>query len=281
MKCELPKYRTTQLPERLLVVGLVCMVSAGAAQAQTDTRLSGSSVVLSFGSSPLESPPRWIPPVASLIVPGSGQLLSGRARGLISLALEAWLVSRVVALDRKGDHEAREYRALAYSVARQAFSATRPDGPFEYYETMEKFVESGVYDLDAGPGFTPESDTTTFNGSLWLLARRTFFANPDSLPDPDSPQFLAATTFYSERAITDEFRWSWRNAQLEQDVFRGSIRASDDAYRQRTNFLGVLVLNHLVSAIDAFITARGRRPIVIPNVDIRPEQATLSWTLRF
>lgn len=209
--------------------------------------------------------------------------MNGRSRGLVALAVEAWLIARVVAWDRKADREAQEYRDLAFDIARRSFTNVRQDGPFEYYESMEKFVESGVYDLDAGPGFAPETDTTTFNGSLWLLARRTFFANPDSAPPPDSPAFIGALAFYRTRAVADDFRWSWRNAQLEQDAFRGTIRASDEAYRQRTNFMGALILNHLASAVDAFLSARGRRPAAMPRMDFRsdPEEVTLSWRFGF
>ncbi len=227
--------------------------------------------------------PAWLPPVASLLVPGSGQVLAGRSRGVIYLALEVWLVARAVALGRKGDSEARQYRDIAFNVARRSFTSSRRDGPFEYYETMEKYVESGLFDRDPGPGFLPESDTATFNGSVWALARRTFFANPDSLPAPDSPQYLAALTFYRERATADEFRWSWRDARLEQDVFRGTIRASDDAYRQRTNLYGALVLNHVASAIDALLTSRGRRPAAAPRVSFRtdPDAMVLQWRAAF
>ena len=225
----------------------------------------------------------WVPPVASLIVPGSGQLLRGRSRGLLNLALEVWLIARVVAWDRTADREAQEYRDLAFNVARRAFTDLRQDGPFEYYETMEKWVESGEFDLDPGPGFQPETDTSTFNGSVWLLARRTFFSHPDSIPNPESPAFIGAMAFYRTRAATDDFRWSWRNAQLEQDAFRSVIRSSDEAYRQRTNFLGALVLNHIASAVDAFLSARGRRPVAAPRMDFRsnPEEMRLSWSIEF
>jgi hypothetical protein len=224
-----------------------------------------------------------VPPLASLVIPGSGQLMTGRSRGLVNLALEVWLIARVLAWDRKADGEAREYRDLAFNVARRAFTNVRQDGPFEYYETMEKWVESGEFDIDPGPGFQPETDTTTFNGSVWLLARRTFFSNPDSAPPQESPAFIGALAFYRTRAVTDDFRWSWRNAQLEQDAFRSVIRASDEAYRQRTNFLGALVLNHLASAVDAFLSARGRRPGAVPRLDFRsdPDEVRLKWRVEF
>lgn len=200
------------------------------------------------------------------------------------LAVEAWLVSRALAAGQRGRSERAQYRALAYDVARRAFAPIRVDGPFDYYENMEKFVESGVFDQDPGSAFAPETDTTTFNGFVWLLARRTFFVNPDSAPDPSSPNWGHAVSFYAGRAVGTNFRWSWRNARLEQDVFRGSIRSSDDAFRDRTNYFGALVLNHLASAIDALISARtGRRPAAMPQMRIEtgPAGLTLLWTGSF
>jgi len=226
----------------------------------------------------------WVRPIASLIVPGTGQLLAGQARGVVYLALELWIGSRAIASSQQGNDQAARYRQLAYDVARRQFSSNRVDGPFEYYETMEKFVESGVFDADAGPAFVPEPDSTTYNGSVWALARRTFFENPDSLPDPSSAPYQQAVAFYQGKAVGGQFQWSWRGARLEQDVFRGAIRTSDDAFRQRTNYLGALVLNHLASAIDALISARaGQRAAVAPQVRFRanPNRASLVWTGRF
>jgi hypothetical protein len=226
----------------------------------------------------------WVRPVASLIVPGTGQLLAGQARGVVYLALELWIASRAIASNNVANDQAARYRQLAYDVARHQYSDTRVDGPFDYYETMEKFVESGVYDADAGPAFAPEPDSTTYNGSVWALARRTFFTNPDSIPDHASPAYKEAEDFYRSKAVDDQFRWSWRGARLEQDVYRGAIRTSDDAFRQRTNYLGALVLNHLASAIDALISAKaGERSAVTPQVHFRanPNVASLVWTGRF
>ena len=245
--------------------------------------VSAGSSAPSLDSQPVLHPV-WVRPVASLLLPGTGQLLAGQARGVVYLAFELWIVSRAAVANQRGNEQAARYRELAYDVARRQYSSARVDGPFEYYETMEKFVESGVYDEDAGPAFVPEGDSTTYNGSVWSLARRTFFANPDSLPDQASPAYGQAVAFYQDRAVGGQFQWSWRGARLEQDVFRVAIRSSDDAFRQRTNYLGVLVLNHLVSAIDALISARAEsRSPVVPQVRFQanPDAAVLVWTGRF
>ena len=220
----------------------------------------------------------------SLVVPGSGQLAGHQERGLVYLALEAWLISRALSAGGRGTTQRERYRQIAFDVARRAFNPARRDGPFDYFETMEKFVESGAYNTGAGGGFTPEGDTTTFNGFVWQLARRTFFVNPDSAPAPGSPQYLAALSFYQQRAIPATFQWSWKGARLEQDVFRVAIRSSDDAFRERTNLLGALVVNHLVSAIDALISVRmGRRSRVVPRIQFDPVPGSVSllWTGSF
>jgi len=226
----------------------------------------------------------WQRVTASLLVPGSGQLMARQSRGVVYLAVEVWAVARAAAMDHRGNERARQYRDLAYEVARRDFSTTRVDGPFEYYETMEKFVESGAYDTDAGPGFQPESDPRTYNGAVWLLARRTYFADPDSLPPADSPAYASAINFYRSRAATDQFRWSWRDARLEQDVFASQIHAADVAFQQRTNYLGILVLNHLASFVDALVSARLGRRAVAPRVSFpgpTPDEVGLVWSATF
>src|SRR2546425_4176291 len=145
---------------------------------------------------------------------------------------------------------------LAFDVARRGFTAVRRDTVFEYYEMMERFTESGEFDRDPGPALAPESDPTTFNGSVWLLARRTFWADPDTPPDPSSPEYAAALQFYEQHAVGPGFRWSWRNAAAQQQVFRQKIAQSDHAFRSAQSHLGVLLANHVASAVDALISSR-------------------------
>jgi hypothetical protein len=225
----------------------------------------------------------FVAPLASLIIPGSGQLINGQERGLMYLATEAWAVARAIARSRQGRHEREHYEDLAFRVARQQFATERGGAPFSYYETLGEFTESGEFDLDPGPGFMPETSSVTFNGSVWALARETFFEDPDNPPPAGSPPYQAAIEFYSRRAVSGQFRWSWRNARLEQDVFRAAIRASDEAFRAATNYLGVLVLNHLGSTVDALITWRLRGQRAMPRLTPgrNAESVVISWQFRF
>ncbi len=198
----------------------------------------------------------WVRPAASLVVPGLGQLLGREDRGAVYLAVEGYSLARILQLNHEGRTEADRFRDLAFAVARHGFTAVRRDTVFEYYETMERFVASGEFDRDAGPVLAPETDPATYNGSVWLLAQRTFWPDPSTPPDPGSPEYAAALQFYEQHAVGPDFRWSWRNAPLQQQVFRETIRKSDDAFRSAQSYLGILLANHVASAVDALISSR-------------------------
>jgi hypothetical protein len=201
--------------------------------------------------------------VLCTVVPGSvgaqraaaaspAALLAGGAPGGVELLAEApW-----VRLRSEADEERDRYRDLAFTVARAPFTPAGRDTVFEYFEQMERFVDSGPFDTDPGPALTPTNDETTFNGSIWKLARETFLADPTAMPDTASVEYRRALDFYRRRAVGPNFRWSWRNAGLEQDLFRQSIRKSDDAFRSARQYLGLVLVNHLMSAVDAFVSER-------------------------
>jgi len=197
--------------------------------------------------------------LASAVLPGTGQALLGQDRFIAYLAVEAFAWARYRADAREGQRARASYRRLASEVARRPFSATRPLGDFEYYERMEKFPESGVFDAIEGGLIEPESDTTTANGAIWLLARQTYWSDPNIPPAVDSPEYARAANFYRERAIRPEYRWSWTNARLEYAEFRRTIRRSNNAYRTSLQDLGLVIANHALSTVDAFITVRLRR----------------------
>jgi hypothetical protein len=201
----------------------------------------------------------WWAPAASAILPGSGQAVLRQDRAIGYLAAEAYGWIRFAADLREARRQRSAYRQLAATVARAYFDEVKPSGNFEYYERMEHFVESGVFDASVVDGTQPETDPETFNGSLWLRARSTFWEDPTVPPPAGSDPYLSAVRYYEERAIRPEFRWSWRDAQLEQDLFRRTIDRSNDAYRRSLQDLGVILANHVLSTVDAYVTLRIRR----------------------
>lgn len=228
---------------------------------------------------------RWFPPLASLVVPGSGQLLEGHDRGLVYLATEVWFLARALALSQQGRRERARLQNIALDVARRGFTTTGATGSWDYYEAMSEWVESGAYNTSTTGGFQPETDTLTYNGAMWLLARRNYWVNPDSMPPDTSAAYLAAVKFYEQRAFGAQFRWSWRNARLELDEYRNAIYQSNQGYQEATNYLGALVVNHLASVVDAFITARLGRGAAraVPQVGVSgsPQRLWLLWEYPF
>lgn len=199
--------------------------------------------------------------LASAIVPGAGQAMLKQDRVVTYLAIEAYSWVRYVADAREGQQARSRYRNLASEVARRPFSATRPLGDFDYYERMEKFAESGAFDAIPGGDLDPESDTTTANGAIWLLARQTYWSDPSVPPPRSSDEYMFAEKFYRERAVGPDYRWSWTNARLEYAEFRRTIRRSNNAYRNSLADLGLVIANHALSTVDGFITVRLRRRV--------------------
>lgn len=198
----------------------------------------------------------WVRPLASLVLPGMGQALSGQDRAAVYGAVEIYVLSRYIQLQHDANVNAELYHQLAFAVAQRGFAAARRDTIFEYYETMEKFTASGRFNTGAGPGLNPETDPTTYNGSVWLLARRTYWADPNVPPPPNSPQYQAALSFYVQHAVGPAYQWTWQSASLQQQTFRDLIRTSDNGYRNAQGALGLLLANHVVSALDALISNR-------------------------
>jgi len=200
--------------------------------------------------------PPWWAPLASGVLPGLGQAAAGQDRWIAYATAEAYAWVRYATEVSEGRRQRRTYQSLARVVAREQFGGLRPVGDFEYYERMQHYAESGAFDAIPGAGVDPEPDTSSFNGAMWLLARRTFWDDPDDTPDATSSEYRLALGFYLDRAIRPQFRWSWRNALLEQDLFQRSIEASNDAFRQSIQSAGVLIANHALSMVDSYITVR-------------------------
>lgn len=220
----------------------------------------------------------------SALVPGGGQWLLGQGRWVPYLAVESWAWLQYRSRYQTGRQLARRYRELARQVPRRISPGPRPDGPFEYYEAMSKYSASGAFDADPWePGVQPEQNPNTYNGMIWKLARDMFLPAGSGPPDPDSPEYQLALQYYMERATPQEYAWSWGEHRLEQQAFADLIRQSDEAFRSATMALGLILANHLVSAVDAFVTARlrsareGLAPVEIES-GLDPQGGTLRWT---
>jgi hypothetical protein len=202
-------------------------------------------------------PSPWWAPLASAAVPGSGQLALKQWRAVGYVLLEAFVVAQHVRSSSDGRRERREYQRLAL-VARSPFSSTLPTGDQAYYERMLHHLESGVFDVVPGGALDPDPDPATYNGSVWLLARRTYWEDPEAPPARESAAYRNAEEFYLARAVRPEFRWSWVSAPAEMELFRKAVVRSNDAFRDAGLYLGAVLVNHAISMVDAYVTVRLR-----------------------
>ena len=216
----------------------------------------------------------WWVPLASTVLPGAGQALLGQDRSVAYLAVEGFALLGFLDQTNAARRERDRYRGLARDIARSAFPGSRPIGPWAYYELMEHYIESGVFDRFPGGEFSPETDQSTSNGAAWLLARQTYWRSPDIEPDHASAEYRRAIAMYIDRAVRPEFRYSWRNAQLEQDLYRRSITQANQAYRDATTQVALLIANHLLATVDAYVTLRLRGSLGAPG-----NRASLSASL--
>ena len=221
-----------------------------------DLQDSGPSVAL--GRVPPAGRAPWWAPAASAVVPGAGQFALRQQRSVAYVVAEAFLLVQYLAAQRDGDRERSAYRDLALTVARKAFDG-RALGTWDYYERLEQYLESGAYDRIPGGPVDPETDPSTYNGARWRLARETYWRDPNVAPATSSAEYQRALAFYQHSAVTDAFRWSWRDAQLQQDVYIQTIRSANRSYQRAVNVLGLVAVNHLASLVDAYVSVRIRR----------------------
>ena len=216
--------------------------------------------------------PKWAP-VASLVMPGAGQAALRQTRGVAYVAAEAYAWVQALEFRREANRSRAEYRRSATNVARAPFGATR-DTSWAYYEALEERIESGRYNATPGGPLTPETDTSTYNGNTWYQLRALYWDPETQIPTAD-PRYQRALRDYEVRAVKDDFRWSWRNRQIEWDVYKNDIARENQLSRDVTMTLVVIGANHLVSAIDALASVR-LREFRGPQGEQRIE-ATVPW----
>ena len=201
--------------------------------------------------------PPWWTPLASAVLPGSGQAVArqSRAAGYLALELYTWLQYREARNDARRARS--EYRRIAREEARKPCVGSCPDGDWDYYELLEKayYVSSGRFDAIPGGALDPETADSTYNGSIWGLARELYFGDSLTLA-PTNPAYQRALDYYRSRAYGPEFAWSWRNAQGQQGVYRQSVAQWNRANRSATTALSVALANRVFSLVDAYVTLR-------------------------
>ena len=282
------KARTVSAARVLILAALVAPCTLGAQVVPLGPRRADAwAVPVAAPVAPIDFPgvSPGIATAASLAFPGSGQLILGQGRWALYVGLE--LTGWLVALDhrRTGHRQRSEYFDLSWMVARSGGTGPRQDdGDWEYYERMGSWLRSGSYDADPfRAGVQPEEDLKSFNGATWVLAKDLYL--PAGAGETN-PAYARALEYYEKRAYPAEQRWDWTGREASMIEYRNLITRSDEALRTATVVLGAVVANHLLSAVDAFVSSHapararvvtsaalrsvGTAPVLEWSVEIRP-----------
>ena len=158
----------------------------------------------------------------SLVVPGMGQLYTGAKRGYIYIAAEVGLLATYFILRNNASNTREDYRDLV----RQHVIFDGP-GSFEDWDPIEDFEHATQYE---NWNHVYDSEATRKRTGKWYWDdARSFKDEADVDIEFDSPNRLAAF-------------------DLRQDA--------NDTFQLARTVLGVAILNHVVSAVEARITTK-------------------------
>jgi hypothetical protein len=158
----------------------------------------------------------------SAVVPGSGQLYIGAKRGYLQVAAEvgllaAYFITRSSAQDLREDYREHVRQHVIF------------EGPtkFDDWDPIEDFEHATLFD-NWHNVYTDNNGEPLERVGRWYWADRKAFKD-EKREKPDSPQREVAY-------------------QLRMDA--------NDKFQSAKTFLGIAILNHVVSAIDARIAAK-------------------------
>ena len=170
----------------------------------------------------LKSPNRAF--LSSLFIPGSGQLYLGAKRGYLYIAAEVGLLAAYFVTRSDAENTRESYRERVR--AQVAF-----DGPggFDSWDPVEDYEHATLFDNWRNVYTKDKNGDPLERVGAWYWKDRRTFKDEDREGQHDSPQRLEALRLREEA-----------NGKFE---------------RART-FLGIAILNHVVSAIEARISAK-------------------------
>ena len=157
---------------------------------------------------------------ASLLVPGWGQRLAGRAgRARAFLATEAVLIGVFIGLRIQGEVRQERYIDYAELFAGVREASGKSDG---YYRNLGRYASTADYEDD-----------------LMRDARARY---GDDIEQREA--YVA-----SRRPPADE-AWLWEST-AHREAFTEMRRGSRSSFHRADQMIGIILLNHLLSAVDA------------------------------
>ena len=211
---------------------------------------------------------------SSAVIPGSGQAANKKwvRAGLYFLA-EAVMIGIYL----KGTHDAkveeRRYKHFAnnnWSVVNYAQWLVeyheQNNLSNKYIDDLEQHIQGKTAD------YSPNSDWSKIDIELLRnVERNTPFVYPEHIgnnfshvmPDYGSQQYYELISKYYQYGpgwndFTTQYQLNWDGSGMPENFILGARLANDfnDSYRLAGNMVSFLILNHIVSAFDAYLTVK-------------------------
>lgn len=285
----------------LLVMGNVTMVQTN--QSSQKITINDLKPDINFSKAdpvyvPLQQKAGWAL-LSSAILPGSGQVANNKwlRAGLYFLA-EAIMVGIHIKSYHDANVEQRRYKRFAdnnWSVV------TYSQWLVEYHEE-NNLTNSYIDDLreqikGKSANYNPDSDWNKVDIELLRnVEERTLFVYPNQIgnnfshvmPDYGFQQYYELISKYFQYGpgwndFSTEYQLLWDGTGMPQNFVLGANMAEgfNDSYRLAGNMVSFLILNHIVSAFDAFLTVKSRNKKLETKSNLMNPHRTFSVKIHF
>lgn len=166
----------------------------------------------------------------SLAVPGSSQIARGKTKGYVMLISEAALLGSMYYM--KSESVLKTEEAYLYAIKHANILPGKYDEGF--FKNMGKYMGSGF-------------DAMEYNNEVRKKAMALYPGDP-----------LAQQEYIDQNAYGEENYWKWDSA--EDKSHYNKLRNKSLDYRSIGNMtMGVVMLNHIISGLDALISGNKER----------------------
>ncbi len=183
-------------------------------------------LLLLLGIAPLLALPKFVYPVSSLILPGTGELLLGyNSRGATLIGVDLITIYTFIATNREIELQKKNYMQFAELYAGVPYGM-----PNEHYQAVQDYPNSDYY-----------------NDIQEMMARNYYLIYNY---DPDSyEEYISLNTYQ------DNEEWSWQSDEKWQEY--KNIRKRHQKTKMNNQLaLGLMLLNRSISIIDSSILSK-------------------------
>lgn len=247
--------------------------------------------------------------LSSAIIPGSGQAANGKwVRAGVYFLAEAILAG----IHFKSYHDAKVEQRRYNQFADNNWSVVNYAKWLVQYHDQNNLNNPYIKQLrqqvsGASASYNPQQDWEKVDIELLRkVEQHTPYVFSDSdvgnmfsheMPDYGSQQYYELISKYYQFGVgwrdfgqdrngnnlDNAYQLSWNGTDMPISFFRGATLAKDfnDSYRLAGNMLSFLILNHVVSAFDAFLTVRIKNNRLESETDLLNPHQTFILRYRF